>query len=100
MSPWDADDILVDGSGELDPASRVRNCVRFNPPAKIYIIKIILICILVVTVFTIFRGSLQEGQSQKKNKNFPDSRIFHAKTFWTKRVNRDIDKFATNVRKI
>ena len=29
----------------------------------IYIIKIILIRILVVTVFTIFRGSLQEGFS-------------------------------------
>ena len=35
----------------------------------------------------------------RKSKNFPDSKIFTAKTFRIKRVNRDIDDFATNARK-
>ena len=35
----------------------------------------------------------------RKSKNFPGSKIFHAKTFRIKRVNRDIFDFATNVRK-
>ena len=35
----------------------------------------------------------------RKSKNFPDSKIFHAKTFRIKRVNRDTFAFATKVRK-
>ena len=35
----------------------------------------------------------------RKCENFPDSKIFYAKTFRIKRVNRDIFDFATNVRK-
>ena len=34
MSPRDADDILVDGSGELNPAGSVRDCVRLNPSKR------------------------------------------------------------------
>ena len=33
----------------------------------------------------------------RKSKNFPDSMIFHAKTFRIKRVNRDTFAFATKV---
>ena len=40
----------------------------------------------------------EEGRV-RKSKNFPDSKIFHAKTFRIKRVNRDIFDIATNVRK-
>ena len=39
------------------------------------------------------------GQQDFCRKNFPDSKIFHAKTFQTKRVNRDTFAFATKVRK-
>ena len=35
----------------------------------------------------------------RKSKNFPESMIFHAKTFRIKRVNRDTFAFATKVRK-
>ena len=35
----------------------------------------------------------------RKSENFPGSKIFHAKTFRIKRVNRDIIDFATNVHK-
>ena len=35
----------------------------------------------------------------RKSKNFPDSQIFHAKTFRIRRVNRDTFAFATKVRK-
>ena len=35
----------------------------------------------------------------RKSKNFPDSKIYHAKTFRIKRVNRDTFAFATKVRK-
>ena len=35
----------------------------------------------------------------RKSKNFPDSKIFHAKTFRIKCVNRDTFAFATKVRK-
>ena len=35
----------------------------------------------------------------RKSKNFPDSKIFHAKNFRIKRVNRDTFAFATKVRK-
>ena len=35
----------------------------------------------------------------RKSKNFPDSKIFHAKTFRMKRVNRETLAFATKVRK-
>ena len=35
----------------------------------------------------------------RKSKNFPDSKIFIAKTFRIKCVNCDIDNFATNARK-
>ena len=34
----------------------------------------------------------------RKSKNFPDSNIFHAKTFQIKRVNRDTFDFPTKVR--
>ena len=34
-----------------------------------------------------------------KSRNFSDSKIFHAKTFWIKRVNCDNFDFATKVRK-
>ena len=34
MSPRYADDILVDGRGELNPASCVRDCVRLYPSKK------------------------------------------------------------------
>ena len=40
----------------------------------------------------------EEGRV-RKSKNFPDSKIFHAKTFRIKRVNRDTFAFATKVRK-
>ena len=39
------------------------------------------------------------GGRVRKSKNFPDSKIFTAKTFRIKRVNRNIDDFATNARK-
>ena len=35
----------------------------------------------------------------RKSTNFPDSKIFHAKTFRIKRVNRNTFAFATKVRK-
>ena len=35
----------------------------------------------------------------RKSKNFPDSKIIHAKTFRTKRVKRDNFAFATKVRR-
>ena len=35
----------------------------------------------------------------RKSENFPGSKIFHAKTFRIKRVNRDIFDFATKVLK-
>ena len=40
-----------------------------------------------------------EESRVRKSKNFPDSKIFTAKTFRIKRVNCDIDDFATNARK-
>ena len=36
----------------------------------------------------------------RKSKNFPDSKIVHAKTFRIKRVNRDTFDFATKLCKI
>ena len=41
----------------------------------------------------------QQNIRVRKSKNFPDSKIFIAKTFRIKCVNRDIDNFATNARK-
>ena len=35
----------------------------------------------------------------RKSKNFPDSKIFHAKTFRIKHVNRDTFAFTKKVRK-
>ena len=35
-----------------------------------------------------------------KSKIFPDRKEIHAKNFWIKCVNYDIDEFATNVCKI
>ena len=45
------------------------------------------------------RSSCGDDTRVRKSKNFPDSKIFTAKTFRIKRVNRDIDDFATNARK-
>ena len=47
-----------------------------------------------------FRLFVPGGQARvRKSKNFPDSKIFHAKTFRIKRVNRDTFAFATKVLK-
>ena len=41
----------------------------------------------------------EDGYRVRKSKNFPDSKIFHVKTFRIKRVNCDTFAFATKVRK-
>ena len=53
----------------------------------------------VFLLFSCDSSSIRDDGRVKKSKNFPDSKIFTAKTFRIKRVNRDIDDFATNARK-
>ena len=53
----------------------------------------------VVNRLKVETGHLRLGGRVRKSKNFTDSNIFHAKTFRTKRVNRDTFAFATKVRK-
>ena len=57
----------------------------------------------ILSIFTLNTDESEikcEGVSQsQKSENLPGSKIFHAKTFRIKRVNRDIFDIATNLRK-
>ena len=50
-------------------------------------------------LFLTISAWLARGGRVRKSKEIPDSRIFHARTFWIERANCDIVKFLTKVHK-
>ena len=49
---------------------------------------------------SVFVAEVVTPSESEKNKNFTDSKPFHAEFVWINCINRDIVEFATNVRKI